>query len=386
MSIKNIILIIFSVVLTASCTTPDDSSGANGDASLSSTPVLFTSGTSEGTVTSRATAAYMPKDGRFVCRMYYQGNANDTSYTAYTEAWLQVNNATGNCVYRQKYFTSPAADDTDDHGFDKTASIFYWQNRKPHVFIALADYNKLKDNTGEDTGTLKMDAPTMTFDLQRTPTMTSVEDQQDIIQAHTVVTPKGATPEANRVKMFFNHCFAKVQVNIKANAEGGLTSFTADNIKKVELLGIADTAYVYNINVSDTLGPYDTTYVAPKAKTVLATNYTKVVREKNPYLTDIEMFQAETPSTGYLTTHDVITFGNVQAIRITWQENDDEGGVQHVMTKAVSKDDMVLQSGHRHIFNIELKRGTLTIINAEILPWEKGETYDNIDGTIKSDL
>ena len=139
MSIKNIISIILSAVLTASCTAPDESSGANGDASLSSTPVLFTSGTSEGTVTSRATAAYMPQDGRFVCRMYYKGSATGTDYNGYTTAWLQVNNDKGNSVYRQNTFVAPT--DTDSYDFDKNAAIFYWQNRKPHIFIALADYN-----------------------------------------------------------------------------------------------------------------------------------------------------------------------------------------------------------------------------------------------------
>ena len=382
MSIKNIILIILSVVLTASCTAPDDSSGASGDASLSSTPVLFTSGTSEGTVTSRATAAYMPQGGRFVCRMYYQGSATGTDYNGHTTAWLQVNNDKGNSVYRQNTFVAPT--DTDSYDFDKESAIFYWQNRKPHIFIALADYNKLKTDVGS-TGTLKMEEPTMLFDLRRTTAITSIDQQQDIIQARTVMIPSQSTQEANRVNLIFKHCFSKVQVNIKASQDAGLDDFTADNIDKVELLGVADTAYVYHINVNDTLVHYDTTYVAPKAKTVLATNYPKEVRDKNSYCTSIEMFKASTATAGYLTTHDVITFGNVEAIRITWHENKDTGGVVHTMTRKITaEEEKVLKSGYRNIFNFELKRGTLAIINAEILPWETGTTYD-IDGTIQKE-
>ncbi len=378
---KNFLLTVLAALLLVACTASDDTVGG-GTAELSSMPVCISSGTSEGTITSRATADYMPQNGRFVCRMYYQGAAASTDYNAYTEAWLTVNNAKGNCVYRKNTFVEPETDVTDDYGFDKEASIFYWQNRKPHIFIGLADYNKLTTDVGTTSGTLQMPEPQMVFDIRRTENMTSVADQQDIIQAHAVVTPSGATSEANRVSLYFKHCFAKVQVNIKPSKDGGLDDFTADNIDKVELLGIADTAFVYNINVSDTLEAYDTTYVAPEAKPVLATNYTKEQLAENPYLTCIEMFKADSPTSGYTTTHDVITFGNIQAIRVTWHETKDN--IQHVMTKKVTDEqDKVLKSGYRHIFNMELRRGTLALVNAEIKAWETGTTYDNIDGTIK---
>ncbi len=381
-SIKTLLVTIIFVGLWVSCTATDDSTGADGNPALSTSPVLFSSGTSEGTVTSRATAAYMQQDGRFVCRMYYQGRANDTSYTDHSTAWLQVNNDKGNSVYRQNTFATPT--ETDEYDFDESSAIFYWQNRKPHVFIALADYNKLTTDNG-DTGTLRMDEPTQLFDLRRTESITSIDKQQDIIQARTVMAPRQATQEANRVSLIFKHCFSKVQVNIKASSGAGLDDFNADNVDKVELLGVADTAYVYNINVTDTLDHYDTTYVAPKAKTVLATNYPKSVRDQNPYCTSIEMFPATIPTAGYLTTHDVITFGNIEAIRITWHENDDTGGVVHTMTRKITaEEEKVLKSGYRHVFNFELKRGTLAIINAEILPWETGTQYD-IDGTIQKE-
>ena len=34
------------------------------------TPVLFSSGATEGGITTRATDEYLPQGGRFVCRMY----------------------------------------------------------------------------------------------------------------------------------------------------------------------------------------------------------------------------------------------------------------------------------------------------------------------------
>lgn len=370
--------------MMVACTASDDSAGG-GEGEMGSMPVCFSSGTSEETVTSRASAPYMEQGGRFVCRMYYQGTPNCNDFNTYSEAWLTVNNTTGNCVYRKNTFTDPVDSVTDDYGFDKESTIFYWQNRKPHVFIGLADYNKLKKDDGTETGTLRMPEPQMVFDIRRTDGMKSVEDQQDIIQAHAVMTPSGYTPDANRVKLYFNHCFAKVQVNLKPGLDGGLDDFEAANVDKVELLGIADTAYVYNLNVSDTLSAYDTTYVAPKAKTVLATNYTKEQIKQNPYLTCIQMFSAATTKEGYTTTHDVITFGNIQAIRVTWHEKN-EGNIQHVMTKKVTDEkDKVLKSGYQHIFNMELRRGTLALVNAEIKAWETGTTYDKIDGTIQQE-
>lgn len=376
------IFAILAPMFLAACSTDDGSAGGQ-DAQLSSMPVCFSSGTTQGKVTSRATADYMALGGRFVCRMYYQGSATGTDYNAYTEAWLQVNNNYGNSVFRKNTFVDPEY--TDTHGFDKGSTIFYWQNRKPHIFIALADYNKLTTNTGTADGTLQMSTPTMVYDLRRKAGMNSVADQLDIIQAHTVMTPMGATPEKNTVQLYFNHCFSKVQVNLKAKPGGGLDDFTAENIDKVELLGIADTAYVYHIDVTqdDTHTAYDTTFIAPTAKEVLTTNYTKQQVEANPYCTSIEMFKAAEATLDYATTHDVITFGNIRAIRITWHEKD-YPDQKHVMTKQITGDDRILKSGCRHIFNMQLGRGILTIINAEILPWETHTTY-KIDGTIHKD-
>ena len=373
------------------CCAGDDGLEGKAEALPGGLPVLFSSGAGDASVSTRATVPYMENDGRFVCRMYYQGNVGSEYFTNYTEAWLKVDNNYGNSVYRKKDFSEPTTDNIDGFGFDRESQIFYWQNRKKHIFIAIADYNKLKTNDGTDNGTLnfknseEIEGKPMVFDLRRKDGMNSISDQQDIIMAHTEMSPAKATPEGNRVKLLFGHCFAKVQVNLKPLADGGLgNDLIYDRIDKVELLGVADYAYLYNIDV--TSSPYNINNVKTEAKKVVANDYLDVNISDNPYYTCIETFKApkDAVTPGYVSTHEVITFGQVVAIRVTWHETDSEGNttVTHVVTKKVEKDEeRLLPSGQLHIYNLEMRRGTLAIINAEILPWTDGETYTT-DGKI----
>ena len=374
------------------CCAGDDGLEGKAEALPEELPVLFSSGAGDASVSTRATVPYMENGGRFVCRMYYQGNVGSEYFTNYTEAWLKVDNNYGNSVYRKKDFSEPTTDDNiDGFGFDRESQIFYWQNRKKHIFIAIADYNKLKTNDGTDNGTLnfknseEIEGKPMVFDLRRKDGMNSISDQQDIIMAHTEMSPDKATPEGNRVKLLFGHCFAKVQVNLKPLADGGLgNDLIYDRIDKVELLGVADYAYLYNIDV--TSSPYNINNVKTEAKKVVANDYLDVNISDNPYYTCIETFKApeDAVTPGYVSTHEVITFGQVVAIRVTWHETDDKGNttVTHVVTKKVEKDEeRLLPSGQLHIYNLEMRRGTLAIINAEILPWTDGETYTT-DGKI----
>ena len=373
------------------CCAGDDGLEGKAEALPEELPVLFSSGAGDASVSTRATVPYMENDGRFVCRMYYQGNVGSEDFTNYTEAWLKVDNNYGNSVYRKKDFSEPTTDNIDGFGFDRESQIFYWQNRKKHIFIAIADYNKLKTNDGTDNGTLnfknseEIEGKPMVFDLRRKDGMNSISDQQDIIMAHTEMSPDKATPEGNRVKLLFGHCFAKVQVNLKPLADGGLgNDLIYDRIDKVELLGVADYAYLYNIDV--TSSQYNINNVKTEAKKVVANDYLNVNISDNPYYTCIETFKApkDAVTPGYVSTHEVITFGQVVAIRVTWHEIDSEGNttVTHVVTKKVEKDEeRLLPSGQLHIYNLEMRRGTLAIINAEILPWTDGETYTT-DGKI----
>ena len=373
------------------CCAGDDGLEGKAEALPGGLPVLFSSGAGDASVSTRATVPYMENEGRFVCRMYYQGNVGSEYFTNYTEAWLKVDNNYGNSVYRKKDFSEPTTDNIDGFGFDRESQIFYWQNRKKHIFIAIADYNKLKTNDGTDNGTLnfknseEIEGKPMVFDLRRKKGMNSISDQQDIIMAHTEMSPAKATPEGNRVKLLFGHCFAKVQVNLKPLADGGLgKDLTWESIEKVELLGVADYAYLYNIDV--TSSQYNINNVKTEAKKVVANDYLDVNISDNPYYTCIETFKApeDAVTPGYVSTHEVITFGQVVAIRVTWHETDSEGNttVTHAVTKKVEKDEeRLLPSGQLHIYNLEMRRGTLAIINAEILPWTDGETYTT-DGKI----
>ena len=374
------------------CCAGDDGLEGKAEALPGGLPVLFSSGAGDASVSTRATVPYMENEGRFVCRMYYQGNVGSEYFTNYTEAWLKVDNNYGNSVYRKKDFIEPTTDDNiDGFGFDRESQIFYWQNRKKHIFIAIADYNKLKTNDGTDNGTLnfknseEIEGKPMVFDLRRKKGMNSISDQQDIIMAHTEMSPDKATPEGNRVKLLFGHCFAKVQVNLKPLADGGLgNDLIYKRIDKVELLGVADYAYLYNIDV--TSSQYNINNVKTEAKKVVANDYPDQDISDNPYYTCIETFKApkDAVTPGYVSTHEVITFGQVVAIRVTWHETDSEGNttVTHVVTKKVEKDEeRLLPSGQLHIYNLEMRRGTLAIINAEILPWTDGETYTT-DGKI----
>ena len=374
------------------CCAGDDGLEGKAEALPGGLQVIFGWGAGDASVSTRATVPYMENGGRFVCRMSYQGNVGSEYFTNYTEAWLKVDNNYGNSVYRKKDFIEPTTDDNiDGFGFDRESQIFYWQNRKKHIFIAIADYNKLKTNDGTDNGTLnfknseEIEGKPMVFDLRRKDGMNSISDQQDIIMAHTEMSPDKATPEGNRVKLLFEHCFAKVQVNLKPSSDGGLgKDLTWESIEKVELLGVDDYAYLYNIDV--TLSPYNINNVKTEAKKVVANDYLDVNISDNPYYTCIETFKApeDAVTPGYVSTHEVITFGQVVAIRVTWHETDSEGNktVTHVVTKKVEKDEeRLLPSGQLHIYNLEMRRGTLAIINAEILPWTDGETYTT-DGKI----
>lgn len=393
MKLRYVFTALWASLLIAACSNEDNDINGRQDTLSAFMPVCFSSGTEAGATTTRATVPYMQKDGRFVCRMYYQGHVEHTLYDSYIDAaWLQVNNAYGNCVYRKPTFvaqTDPTK--VDDYGFDKEASIFYWQNRQPHIFIAYTDYNKLTTVDGADGGLLQQPiGDSLVVDLTRKESMLGINDQPDPIMARTVMHPASAMPEANRVKLFFKHCLAQVQVNLKPSVGGGLdkdpNKLHASDIKKVELLGVSEQAYLYAIDVTTEV--FDTLYRAPRYKPVRTTDYTPEQLATNPYGTSIEMFAAtdDDITNGYISTHNIITFGLVQAIRVTWQEKGDPAngkpGIEHVVTKTIDDKERVLKSGCRHIFNLELRRGTLTILNAEILPWEEHTIYEGIDGTI----
>ena len=354
-------------------------------------PVLFSAGNTETAVT-RATASYMPQNSRFVCSMFFHAGATDTNESAFysdkpspdvnmTTAWLRINNATGNAVYWNKsYITDNIS--TDTYGFDTSAKCFYWQNRLNHIFLALADYNKLSSDDASETGTLKIypdvatqykDQYMLAYDLTRGGKK-AMTDQLDPILAVETISPAGATPEANRVKLFFKHQFSQIQVNLKSSQDES-ANVTSSQIEKVELLGVAEKAYVaYCINPDGTV-PVTTS----EPINIDDEKYAKTKKD-NPYGSSFSLFVSNTTATGYLKSFEGIAFGTLQGIRITWKEADTD--VKHVATyKGVTN--KTLESGKKYIYNMELRRSVIAKVTAEVTPWVIDQTDYSADGTIQ---
>lgn len=368
-------------------------------------PVCFATGAdalstkaSNGLGVGATQTPYLPEGARFVCRKYYIGTSGaDAGHTHYKTSWLVVDNTKGNSVYRQASFVTPAEADKDQHGFDKKAWIFYWQNRKAHIFLAITDLNKAKNDDyvgGTDKGTLKMDDEHPDATLEEGETIYKAnsynldtngidkwEKQPDIIQACTKAIPPGSDPETNRVKLHFKHCFSCVHVNVKKSSDGSVEDLTNVSIQNVELLGVSKEAYVfYEV---DAKGNYHAPYAVP----VDLRDYTAEQLEQNPYGTAMPLY--ETTVTGdYLEAYHALAFGRLSAIRVTWVEmpqgdrTPEAERVEHVVTRKIDSEGRVLQSATRYVFNLELRRGELTILEPKIQPWEIDNSEYKLDGKL----
>ncbi|MCR5269885.1 MAG: fimbrillin family protein [Prevotella sp.] len=359
-------------------------------------PVLFSAGNTETVITRAASASFMPKDSRFVCSMFFHAGANDDNDTEFysetqalaedvnmTTAWLKISNTVGNAVYWNNAYA--AATKTDSYGFDEAAKCFYWQNRLNHIFLALADYNKLNNDNGTDAGNLRLypsvttqykDQYMMAYDLTRG-NKTAITQQPDPILAVEVAKPSGATPEANRVKLFFKHQFSQVQVNLK-NSQDASVTISPDQILSVELLGVAETGYVAYCIQPD--GSVPATTSAPINVDDARYNATK---KDNPYGSLFSLFERTTTTPGYLKSFEGIAFGTLQGIRISWKESDAADAVVHKATFKGVKN-LTLESGKKYIYNMELRRSLIAQVTAEIADWETDKTVYDADATIQN--
>ena len=388
MTIRKYLYIAFAL-LVASCSETEIDESQDPVRSM---PVLFSAGNTEATVT-RATASYMPKNSHFVCSMFFHAGVNDTIGSEFsapvadvnmTTAWLKISNSTGNAVYWNKAYSEVVKDSLDVYGFDVNSKCFYWQNRLNHIFLALTDNHDLDGSISN--GSLKIypdvtdkykDKYMLAYDLTRGEKKT-MSEQPDPILALETARPSGGTPEANRVKLFFKHQFAQIQVNLKSSLD---TSAVIDPawIERVELLGVAETGYVPYCILSDGTLP---------AATSLPINvddkkYQTTIKD-NPYGSSFNMFQRSTPVGGYLKSFECIAFGTLQGIRITWRESGDENAVKHVATYKGVKN-LALKSGTKYIYNMELRRSLIAEVTANIKPWEMDTASYTADGTIKDE-
>ena len=388
MTIRKYLYIAFALLM-ASCS---DTEIEESQDPVRSMPVLFSAGNTEATVT-RATASYMPKNSHFVCSMFFHAGVNDTIGSEFsapvadvnmTTAWLKISNSTGNAVYWNKEYSEVVKDSLDVYGFDVNSKCFYWQNRLNHIFLALTDNHDLDGSISN--GSLKIypdvtdkykDKYMLAYDLTRGEKK-SMSEQPDPILALETARPSGGTPEANRVKLFFKHQFAQIQVNLKSSLDASAVIDPAW-IERVELLGVAETGYVPYCILSDGTLP---------AVTSLPINvddkkYQTTIKDK-PYGSSFNMFQRSTPVGGYLKSFECIAFGTLQGIRITWRESGDENAVKHVATYKGVKN-LALKSGTKYIYNMELRRSLIAEVTAKIKPWEMDKASYTADGTIKDE-
>lgn len=329
------ILTIVIAVLIAGCSGDDITTGGSlesKDYDPVGTPVQFSVGL-EGKATTRAV---MADGGRFVCTMYYKAsegsdyNINAPGYGGTMQTtWLQIYGA-GNAKYMNHLFTAEA-------------TSLYWQNRWSHIFLALADYNKLTTNIGATSaggsqGKLKMypnndKQPTEnTYDLTRG-ALTSMAGQPDPILAKTIKAPEGdPSAEANRVTLNFEHQFAQIQVNVKNNAENN-PAIDASRISQVELLGVSTEGYV-TTRIDDNGNVNAATYNTVDANT------------------SFDMFEMASPAYGCLKSFNAIAFGHLTSIRVTWDD-----GSSHTSTLSVNSN---LASGTKYFYNLEISRTAVT--------------------------
>lgn len=333
------ILAISIAVLLAGCSGDDITTGGSlesKDYDPVGTPVQFSVGL-EGKATTRAV---MADGGRFVCTMYYKPSETGEYYLlpehyggSMKTAWLQIYGS-GNAKYM-------------DYSFSAEATSLFWENRWSHVFLALADYNKLKTNEGAiykagTQGMLKMYPNNDTYHVEGTPYVyyyintydltkgerASMIEQPDPILALTTKTPVGdPSAEANRVTLNFEHQFAQIQVNVK-DKTGNDPAITAGQISKVELIGVATKGFVYSrIKADGTVG--NAIYYPSQSG-------------------NFEMFEMASPADGCLKSFNAIAYGHLISIRVTWND-----GSSHTSTLSVNSD---LAGGTKYVYNLEISR------------------------------
>lgn len=277
-----------------------------------------------------------------------------------------------------------------------------------------------KDNPLPILYTLKKDGTILRwqqyekFDLRRKDVgETKMSEQKDPLVAYTEKIPEYSTPERNRVYLTFRHQFAQVQVNLRGSETSA--NIEAKHIDRVELLGVSEYAYVFPYPeygcVNDTtfvlndghkvddghgnplIDHVETSWTIARqgkdrkellrpalAEKVDLTKYDADHLKYNEFGTSFKLFNmAESDVTpGYIKGYEGIAYGNLGALRIVWHEDPDnsENDVVHDIVFKITDDRFrVLESGKRYIFNLELRRGTLAVVMADIVDWIPYEPY-----------
>lgn len=338
--------------------------------------------------------------GWYICQLYltkkeYTPLESDYEDSFYTLPYLR--NSEGHLVARIE--TEP------NNAPDAEPTLFYWACDE--------DGFGLYDESSAVTFLYQMlekkeeieqveEYPALEFDISRHKgTFNSIADQPDICQALTFKAPANASD--NRVHLYFKHQFSQLQVNLKS-AQDNSVQIKANQIMDVQLLGVSNKGYIFLDLENDPDVPTYKAKVRPSSyEPVDLTKIDDDVLDVNPYGTSFEMFDMYDPTqdndgyaTGYLRSFNAITFGQLQAIRVRWTENEDypdmpagddiQTPVIHEATFRIPDTNLInLQSGIRYIWNMELRRGTLAVIRTIIEDWIVPPTeleYKDIDGVI----
>ena len=121
----------------------------NGQQQKGLMPVLFSAGNTDIALTRGESAAYMPKESRFVCSMFFHAGADDKDEDPfYTDqpaedvnmvtTWLKINNTTGNAVYwkyRQKRTAGGDPSGTYHMGPYRFPSV--WRGRSESITVVM---------------------------------------------------------------------------------------------------------------------------------------------------------------------------------------------------------------------------------------------------------
>lgn len=337
------------------------------------------------------------------CKYYESGLPGTIDGDTRTSAWIKY------LMYYDKFEYTPTGDEREEKdknnvtiflknaNGDYLAEVVYdeddVEHQNPHYYITdihgNVRYNEesprytfyMKRTSQLQDAEIHNEYRANKFDLTRG-TKLSMAEQPDILQALVIKEPASATLQQNRIDLYFKHQFAQIQVNIK-NSDDNSVMIKPEQIDKVELLGVTEEGYVFTeLLPNGEVRP--TSY-----KDVYATDYTDEELADNPYGTKFNMFDRtltpeEKEATKAIKSYECITFGILQAIRITWHETEGgKTGKTHESTYRVGDTELrILKSGVRYIWNMELRRGTLAVVRTEITPWELNTEEYNTDGTI----
>lgn len=325
------------------------------------TPILFSVSLQDKAITRTPTSSPIANGSHFACTMYYHSNKNDNNSSAFDltdgkiiKAWLEVSDDAGNATYKNEAFSA-------------AGTPFYWQNRLNHAFVAIANNHALTSTTSQIIYQSTSDAEHNTYDLTKGD-KTAITQQPDPIRAVEIKTPSDDTPANNSVTLNFQHQFSLIQVNLK-NATSNSTNITAEQITKVELLGVSTEGYVYTkLNT-------DGTITATTGNTINLDTYTDVKLAANKWGTSFEMFEMASPADGYLKSFNAIAFGHLRAIRITWSTHT----ATFEITEAAQRD---LASGKKYVYNLEISNTTPADARGQVVDRALSEQVRLADVTI----